>query len=379
MAGDPNAFDDFFGDVEDEAIVDTRAEGRLLRVPLGRIAANRVNPRTNFGTKEELEDLGRSLKRRQIQAVPVVTRSAYLKLWPEHESAIGNVDVVIVSGERRFRAASSTGLLALDCVINDDVAKDTQSFLDSVVSENIDRANFDPIEEAHAVEALVAAFGTGRAVAQHYQRADGWVTQRRILLTLAPATQDLVRTRMLPLEPARRLGKLVKDHGWDEAQQLGWWKAEQEQRRAQSSERKAAKRAAAAERPALRVDANPTDPSRPAAGAPDTGIAEDGPVDSRAEHLPSPRSYAEMPEPEQRKPSLDDATSVDRTMAPESAAAIGPAVELAPGESGWIDARKQVTRMPWHDGRQVADLILEKMDGTQRTVLLEYLLAAHTA
>ncbi|MGW1409444.1 ParB N-terminal domain-containing protein [Streptomyces sp. NPDC002403] len=228
-------FDDFLDDDEEAPIVDTRADGRLLRVPLPRLSPNRVNPRKDFGSLEELEDFGRSLKRRQIQALPVVTRTAYLKLWPEHEEKVGNVDFVIVSGERRFRGASAIGLPTLECVINDDVAETRKTFLDAVVSENIDRQNFDAIEEANAVDVLVEAFGTARAVAEHYERGDAWVSQRRVLLRLAPAAQDLVRRRELPLEYARKLGKLVKDHGWEQAEQLAWWEKEQQRQRERKS------------------------------------------------------------------------------------------------------------------------------------------------
>ncbi|MEV4975605.1 ParB/RepB/Spo0J family partition protein [Streptomyces scopuliridis] len=242
MAYDPNGFDDFLDDEGTENIVDTKADGRLLRVPLKRISPNYVNPRTDFGSQEQLEDLGRSLRRRQIHAVPVVTRKAYLKLWPEHKERVGSVDVVIVSGERRYRGAGTVDLPALECVINDDVAVDKKTFLDAVVSENIDRQNFDPVEEAYAVEALVAAFETGRAVAQHYQRVDGWVTQRRILLHLAPAVLPLVRRREIPLEFARKLGKLTKDHGWDEEQQLDWWSKEQQERKAVAEKKKVARK-----------------------------------------------------------------------------------------------------------------------------------------
>ncbi|GAA2264803.1 hypothetical protein GCM10010232_66230 [Streptomyces amakusaensis] len=241
-ASNRNAFDDFFDNDEPESVVDTKAEGRLLRVPLGRMAPNGVNPRTDFGSPEQLEDLGRSLKRRQIQAVPVVTKRAYLKLWPDHRDRVGNVDVVIVSGERRWRAATVVDLGALDCVINDDLAASRKVFIEAVVSENVDRANFDPVEEAYAVVALVTEFGTNRAVAQHFERADGWVTQRVLLTHLAPAMQTLVRQKGMPVEKARSLGKLARDHAWTEEQQAEWWQEQQAEREAAAATRKAGRK-----------------------------------------------------------------------------------------------------------------------------------------
>lgn len=235
-------FDDFFPD-DDAPVVDTRADGRLLRVPLARLSPNLVNPRTDFGTEDDLIDFGKSLSRRQVQACPVVSRSAYLKLWPDHAEQIGKVDYVIVSGERRFRGATAVGLAALTCVVDDGIAQDRKTFMEAVVSENVDRQNFDPVEEAYAVQALVSEFGSNRAVAQHFERADGWVTQRILLTHLAPEVQVLVRQKQLPLERARSLGKLARDEEWDSSQQLDWWAQEQQARKAASEARQQEKKA----------------------------------------------------------------------------------------------------------------------------------------
>lgn len=236
-----NDFDDFFGDEDATPVADTRADGRLYRVPLGRLSPNLVNPRTEFGSEEDLIDFGKSLARRQNQPCPVVSRTAYLKLWPDHGDRIGDVDYVLVSGERRYRGATAVGHPVLDCVVNDDFATDRKTFMEAVVSENVDRQNFDPIEEAYAVQALVREFGSNRAVAQHFERADGWVTQRILLTNLAREVQDLVRQKSMPLEAARSLGKLARDNDWPVRDQLEWWKAEQERRAVASAARKAAK------------------------------------------------------------------------------------------------------------------------------------------
>lgn len=253
-----NDFDDFFGDDDTAPIADTRADGRLYRVPLARLSRNLVNPRTEFGTEDDLIDFGKSLARRQNQPCPVVSRTAYLKLWPEHAEQIGNVDYVLVSGERRYRGATAVGLPGLDCVVNDDFARDRKTFMEAVVSENVDRQNFDPVEEAYAVQALVEAFGTNRAVAQHFERADGWVTQRILLTHLAPSMQKLVRAKELPVEAARTLGKLARDNQWDGSQQDAWWQQEKDRRAAAAQARAAAKRTAAAAPPPAAEPDSPT-------------------------------------------------------------------------------------------------------------------------
>lgn len=276
-----NDFDDFFGDDEAPNIADTRADGRLYRVPVGRLTANLVNPRKDFGTEDQLIDLGKSLARRQIQACPVVSRGAYLNLWPDHSKEIGDVDYVLVSGERRYRAATVTGLPALDCVVDDNIATDRKTFMEAVVSENVDRQNFDPIEEAYAVQALVAEFGSNRAVAQHFERVDGWVTQRILLTHLDPQMQTLARRKEIPLEAARTLGKLARDHEWDGQRQADWWDEQQEQRQSATAARKAAKKAKT-----LPPPASPPAPSEPA--VPKPAAAPHQKTDQETEDAPAP-------------------------------------------------------------------------------------------
>lgn len=254
-----NDFDDFFGDDDEVPVTDTRADGRLYRVPLTRLSPNLVNPRSDFGTEDQLIDLGKSLARRQNQACPVVSRNAYLKLWPDHRDQVKDVDYILVSGERRYRAATVVGLAVLDCIVNDDFAADRKTFLDAVVSENVDRQNFDPIEEAYAVQALVAEFGSNRAVAQHFDRVDGWVTQRLLLTHLDPQMQALVRQKDVPLDAARSLGKLARDKNWSVQQQFDWWQEEQERRTATAVARAAVRKA--------NREAS-TEPSKPPAALP---------------------------------------------------------------------------------------------------------------
>lgn len=342
-----NDFDDFFGDDEDVPVTDTRADGRLYRVPLTRLSPNLVNPRTDFGTEDALIDFGKSLQRRQNQACPVVSRNAYLKLWPDHRDQVKDVDYILVSGERRYRAANAVGLAVLDCVVNDDFAADRKTFMEAVVSENVDRQNFDPVEEAYAVQALVAEFGSNRAVAQHFERVDGWVTQRILLTHLAREVQAVVRTKKMPLEAARQLGKLTKDRGWDAREQLAWWGEEQERRLAASAARAAARRSGS---PA---------PPQPA-GRSFTAVKQEGPLPGRPE--PEKRPGAVPPSPPSGFPpktptdtgSHNDGTDKqdDHAASPATSAVPEPRPELIteghklPYNNGTVIAKHLILKMP---------------------------------
>jgi ParB family chromosome partitioning protein len=362
-------FDDFFGE-EATPVIDTRADGRLYRVPVSRLAANGVNPRTDFGTQDQLIDLGKSLARRQNQPCPVVSRTAYLKLWPDHSHLVKDVDYVLVSGERRYRAANTVGLPVLDCVVNDDFAQDRKTFMESVVSENVDRQNFDPVEEAYAVQALVAEFGSNRAVAQHFERVDGWVTQRVLLTHLAREAQQLVRKKTIPLEAARSLGKLARDNEWDAAAQLAWWEGEQERRAAataaRSAARKAAKQEAVPEKPA---------PESFTAVKPDPVPKQDlRPVQQATAEAITRETVADEPDPAAAAPPAQS------TPLPPSAAPV------VPGQATGLTAPEDSTSPPETDWKlppvgweKLSDLVVEQLSELDRhrlTRKLERLMAA---
>jgi ParB family chromosome partitioning protein len=363
-------FDDFLGE-ETTPVTDTRADGRLYRVPIGRLAANGVNPRTDFGTQDQLIDLGKSLARRQNQPCPVVSRSAYLKLWPDHSHLVKDVDYVLVSGERRYRAANAVGLAVLDCVVNDDFAQDRKTFMESVVSENVDRQNFDPIEEAYAVQALVAEFGSNRAVAQHFERVDGWVTQRVLLTHLAREAQQLVRTKTIPLEAARSLGKLARDNEWDAAAQLAWWDGEQERRAAATAARSAARKAA-------KQDAVPEKlaPESFTAVKPDPVPKQDPrPVQQATADVITREMVADDPTPS-AVPTAQSAAPA-RSAAPvvpgqaSKADSVAPADPTPPSETDW--------KLPPVGWEKLSDLVVEQLSELDRhrlTRKLERLMAA---
>lgn len=350
--GKRDDFDDFFGDDDDTPVPDTRADGRLYRVPVSRLAPNLVNPRQDFGTEDDLIDFGKSLARRQNQPCPVVSRGAYLKLWPEHADRIKDVDYVLVSGERRYRAATTVGLPALDCVANDDFAADRKTFMEAVVSENVDRQNFDPIEEAYAVQALVAEFGSNRAVAQHFERVDGWVTQRVLLTHLARQVQDLVRQKAIPLEAARSLGKQARDNAWGAAEQLAWWEQEQDRRAAAAAARRAAKRAPSIP-PPQPVAASPAPPSFTAVKHEEyTGRA----VEAEPDRDAPPAAPAPSQPPVRIPVSQQGGESI-----PE------------PREAAAKEDQPTPKMFPYFDGDEAGDLLLFKMPPEERDKVFEKL------
>lgn len=185
-----------------------RSDPLLLTLPLSKLVPTRFNPRRNFGTEDDLKEFGLKLKKRQLQPAVVVSRAAYLKLWPEEADSVGEAPYVIANGERRFRASLAAGLTTLNVVHNEDVAKSRADFLDAVLSENVDREDLDPIERAIGIETMVEQLGGADPVAAHYGKTKGWVSQQRKLLKLIPNLQALVSQGEIPVRVARDIAGL---------------------------------------------------------------------------------------------------------------------------------------------------------------------------
>lgn len=187
-------------------------------IPLEQLVSSPRNPRHAI---QNLDDLA-SIKDRQLQPGTVVSRRAWLSLWPEDEDTLGDAKYVVVNGNRRLAAAREFGRDGLDVVIRDGLATDRATVIWAAVAENVDRENLDVLEEARAVELMVEEAGSATAVALRLKRSEGWVSQRRNLLKLAPELQESLRAGELVLRTARALANVPVE------QQVARWKAAQE-------------------------------------------------------------------------------------------------------------------------------------------------------
>ncbi|MDV7246260.1 MULTISPECIES: ParB/RepB/Spo0J family partition protein [Rhodococcus] len=194
------------------------AGGTPTNVPLSELAPNPRNPRDDLG---DLSDLV-SITGTQLQPALVVTRDAYLRLYPEDESKIGLARWVVINGCRRLAAAENFGRPNLDIVVKDEVAKDRETLLAAAVIENVGRRDFDVIEEAKAVELLINECGTVDKAALKLNKSKAWISYRRSLLKLAPELQTALRNGELAVRTARSLAQVPPEA------QVQAWAAEQQ-------------------------------------------------------------------------------------------------------------------------------------------------------
>ncbi|MEU9233590.1 ParB/RepB/Spo0J family partition protein [Streptomyces subrutilus] len=296
------------------------AQAGTLRVPLDALAHNPYNPREEL---KSVEDLADSLTSRGvIQPLAVVNRQAFLAAHPDHENQIGKAAYVVVDGNRRLAAANLAGLDDVPVHVDDSLAQDADTLLEAALTAAVQHENLDPLDEAKALQRLVRVHGSQRAVARALGKSSPWVTQRIALLGLTPELQKAVEDRTLPVEIARNVGQLPAQQQQSAAEEALTKRAETKRRKQTAGGANAV--------------STPAPSSTPA------------PVSTPA-------------------PASSDEPHTDDEVAPQG---------VEPGSPFVVDIRT-LNRVPWHDGNGVADLVLQKMDETQRQVLLERLLAAH--
>lgn len=187
--------------------------GRSIR--LDQLALNPLNRRVLGSRPGAIAELADSMRvNGQLQPCAVVTRAAFRRIFPDHDAHLGRAAFVQVTGARRHLAAQQLRWDAIEAVVKDDLAGSALRFLSATAAENLDRRDFDPVEEAEQVLLVVEAAGSGQAAAEHLQRSPGWISQRLNLLKLAPELHAALRGGDIPLREVRTL------HTLDHAAQL---------------------------------------------------------------------------------------------------------------------------------------------------------------
>lgn len=166
-----------------------RAPGGEERVEVARIVPNRHQPRVRFG-EEGMAELAASIAQLGV-------------LQPLLVTPMEDGDYMLVSGERRLRAARRAGLTSVPVVVRD---VDDRELLEMALVENLQREDLDPIEEATGYRELVQEFELTQAeVAERVGRSRPAVANALRLLDLPDEVQALVRDRSLSAGHGRTL------------------------------------------------------------------------------------------------------------------------------------------------------------------------------
>ncbi len=205
-----------------EARVPAFAEAAQRSTRVEQVAANPLNTRDVHAQRAKIAELAQSIRLNgQLQPCTVVTRGAFVAIFPEHTAAVQDSAYVQVTGGRRRAAILEVGLATIDIAVKDGVASSRASFLSATAAENLDRENYDPIEEALTVQLLVQECGSGRDAAQQLSRTAPWVSQRLNLLKLEPELQAALRAGDMPLREGRQLHRCSRE---EQLAALGAWR-----------------------------------------------------------------------------------------------------------------------------------------------------------
>ncbi|MEU9706673.1 ParB/RepB/Spo0J family partition protein [Streptomyces sp. NPDC047981] len=308
-------------------------------LPLNLISQNPDNPREELRNLEGLADSIREVG--LVNAITIASLDAYLAERPDRAADIDDgTRFVVIDGHRRLAASRIAGVSTIRVSVDNELVSTDESLLEAAFVANVHRDDMNPLEQAHALQKLVSFYGSQNKAAKRLGIGQSTISSKLSILELDLALQvDLVAGRRT-VEDVRNLSKLS---------------AEQQREKA---------------------DARAVARHKKSAGS--TGQAR--------QTRPEEDRVAEQRDPEERsrRDNSSDARSfepsVEELPAPraESSTRQSEPSELAPGESGFVAPLTRVTKMPWHDGNEVADLVLRKMEAEQQKILLARLSTAHT-
>jgi ParB family chromosome partitioning protein len=163
------------------------AESGPARIPLDSIEPNPDQPRRVFDPKQ-LEQMAKSVSRHGVLQ-PVIVRKA----GHRYE---------LVCGEQRWRAARLAGLSSIPAVVTD---VDDSDRLELALIENVQRADLNPIELAHAFKALCASGATQEEVGERVSLDRSTVANHLRMLELPRELQADVEAGRLSIGHAKAL------------------------------------------------------------------------------------------------------------------------------------------------------------------------------
>ncbi|HVF61710.1 MAG TPA: ParB/RepB/Spo0J family partition protein [Thermoanaerobaculia bacterium] len=148
----------------------------VQQLPVAKIAPSPANPRIFRENDPELVSLAASIAAKGVLQ-PILVRPV---------QTVNGVTHQIIAGERRWRATKLAKLADIPAIVRTDLTD--QEALELTVTENLQREDLHPLEEARGVAALLAIEGTDyRAVAKRLGKSLGWVARRARLTKLAPS------------------------------------------------------------------------------------------------------------------------------------------------------------------------------------------------
>ncbi|MEU4098214.1 ParB/RepB/Spo0J family partition protein [Streptomyces sp. NPDC026673] len=308
-------------------------------LPVGLISHNPDNPRDHLrdldGMTESVQELG------VINAITVASVDAYLSERPDRAADLdSDTKYIVVDGHRRLEAARRAGLAAVKVHVDDARVATDEALLETAFVANFHRDNMTDLEQAHALESLVAFYGSQTKAAKRLGISQATISSKLSLLKLSPELQAEVASGTRQVEHVRNLGKLSAE----------------EQRAAADARVAEAKQRSGRNRTATVASA----PSTPPPADYHAVISQDS-TEERQDAAVSGSSTLQ-PEPDLTSAVPPQSSTRKTSKSHSSAASVA-----SRGKSAAADV------VPWHDVDKVAELIRSHMTEDDRALLAELL------
>ena len=185
----------------------------IKQIPIEQINPSPMNPRKTFDDTA-IDELAANIEKQGLLQ-PITVR-------------LVNDVYEIVCGERRYRAVQKlktaedcendnrvkahrkklNNFQTISCIVRE--MNDDEAF-DAMITENLQRKDVDPIEEAFAFSQLVEKGSTVEEIALRFGKSTRFVLDRTKLNALIPELKELVRSDELPIAGAMLLSKIDEE------------------------------------------------------------------------------------------------------------------------------------------------------------------------
>jgi ParB family chromosome partitioning protein len=171
-----------------EALIPEKGE-EVIYLDIERIFPGEQQPRKSF-KDESLKELATSIKEKGVLQPVIVSR-------------VGDGTFRLVTGERRWRAASLAGLKKMPALVRDVASKDS---LEIALIENIQREDLNPIETAEAFRKLTTDFSlTQEELSDKVGKDRATIANYLRLLKLPEEVKSLIYNGSLSMGHAKAL------------------------------------------------------------------------------------------------------------------------------------------------------------------------------
>ncbi|MDE7441669.1 MAG: ParB/RepB/Spo0J family partition protein [Muribaculaceae bacterium] len=182
-------------------------------IPITLISPSPMNPRKTFdeeSLKELAENIGKQGLYQPITIRPIADIEAFVRKTGWKQAQPPHYE--IVCGERRFRAfsmldgrSSDNAFSSIPAIVRELSDEET---LEAMITENLQRKDVDPMEEAVAFGLLIENGRSAEEVAARFGKSIRFVQDRIKLNSLIPELRSAVTNDRMPIVAAMMIAKL---------------------------------------------------------------------------------------------------------------------------------------------------------------------------